>query len=147
MPFDANLTLINGVTMVQATAGTFAVPTTTSEDSTSKAKVVDLGASILSGSPEGTPLGGLSVALICTTSADTGNLVAYIEACDDVAFGSGNVTIGTFEDGSIAYTEAPFCFVIRVQTEMRYIRANLTPDAGTWTNIHVVVGTHHLERL
>lgn len=144
MVFDNNLTLINGVVM---TTGTHAPATTTSEDGTSKAKIVDLGASILSGSPEGTGVNGISIALICTTSADSGNLVAYIEASDSSTFGTGNVTIGTFEDGSIANTEAPFHFIIRVQTERRYIRANLTVDGGTWTTIWVVVGTHHLERL
>ena len=147
MVFDNNLTLINGVVMVQATAGTYAVPVLTTENATSKAKVIDLGASILTGSPEGTGVNGVSVALICTTSATSGNLVAYIQASDSYSVWTSAVTIGTFEDGSIASTEAPFSFVIRVQTEMRYIRANLTPDAGTWTTIWVVVGTHHLERL
>ena len=147
MPFDANLTLINGVVMIQGTANTYTAPTATSEDSNSKAKVVDLGASILSGSPEGTGVNGISCALVCTASATSGNLVAYMQACDAVGFGSNTAIIGYWEDSSIASTEAPFHFIIRVFTEMRYIRAVLVPDAGTWTNIHVVVGTHHLERL
>ena len=146
MAFDANLTLINGVVMAFATAGTYAVPVLTTENATSKAKVVDLGDALLTG-PDGTGVNGLSVALICTTSATSGNLVAYIQASDSYSVWTSAVTIGTFEDGSIASTEAPFTFVIRVQTEMRYIRANLAPDAGTWTTVWVVVGTHHLERL
>lgn len=141
MPFDNNLTLVNGVVLTTET-GTPA--TTASEDSTSKAKAIDLGDSILT-SPEGTPLGGLSVTLICTTSADSGDLTPYIEACDSV--GGTYVRIGTFEDGSISYSEAPFTFVIRVHTEMRFIRANCQVDGGTWTKVYVVVGTHHLERL
>lgn len=142
MPFDANLTLINGVAM---TSSADTPATTTDENETSKAKVVDLGASILSGSPEGTGVNGISVALICTTSSGSGNLVGYIEASDTVD--SSYVKIGTFENASISSGLTPFHYVIRVFTEMRYIRANFTAAGGTWTNIHVVVGTHHLERL
>ena len=144
MVFDANLTMINGVVM---TTTTDAVAVTTSEHATNKCKIVDLGASIITGSPEGTGVNGISVALICTVSATSGNLVPLIQASDSSTFASGIVTIGTFEDGSIASTEAPFHFVIRVFTEMRYIRASMTVDAGTWTTIWVVAGTHHLERL
>lgn len=144
MPFDANLTLINGVVLAD---GTDTAASTTSEDPTSKAKVIDLGASLIGGAgPEGTPPGGLSVALICTTSSGTGNMtLCRVEASDTVD--SGYVTIGTFESGTIASTSTPFCYVIRVHTEMRFIRANLTAAAGSWTYVHVVVGSHHLERL
>lgn len=144
MPFDNNLTLINPVAMTTASD---TPATTTTEDSTSKAKIVDLGASILSGSPEGTGVNGIACALICTVSATAGALVAYMQASDSSTFATGNITLGYWEDGSIAYTEAPFHFIIRVFTEMRYIRANLTVSGGTWTNIQVVVGTHPLERL
>lgn len=152
MPFDNNLTLINGVAM---TTTLDAVPTSTSYPTgapLTRARVIDLGASILTGSPEGTGLNGISVALVCT-AAVTGShtLVAYIQASDSASVWTDGVTIGTFEYSTgitpIANSLAPFHYVIRVQTEMRYIRAHCTVSGGTWDTIWVVVGTHHLERL
>lgn len=149
MPFDNNLTLINGVVL---TTTTDAVATTTSYHATNRCRILDLGASIISGSPEGTGVNGISVALICTTTADAGTLAAYIQASDSSTFtGTDAVTIGTFEGSTttgISYTLVPFHYVIRVQTEKRYIRAHLTlSESATWTTVWVVVGTHHLERL
>lgn len=152
MPFDNNLTLINGVAM---TTTLDAVATSTSYPTTApltRARVIDLGASILTGSPEGTGVNGLSVALVCTAAVTAGSILdAYIEASDSASVWTDGVIIGTFEYSTgatpIASALAPFHYVIRVHTEMRYIRANLTVDGGVWTYIWVVVGTHHLERL
>ena len=151
MVFDNNLTLINGVIM---TTTLDAVATSTSYPTTApltRARVIDLGASIISGSPEGTGVNGIACSLVCTTSATAGTMVAYIEASDSASVWTDGVVIGTFEYSTmatpIAYTLAPFTYVIRVQTEMRYIRANITVSDGTWTTVWVVVGTHPLERL
>ncbi len=152
MPFDNNLTLINGVAL---TTTLDAVATSTSYPTSApltRAKVVDLGASILTGSPEGTGLNGISIALICTAAVSGSHtLVAYIQASDVAGTWTDGVTIGTLEYSTgatpIASSLAPFHYVIRVQTELRYIRANLEVSGGIWNATWVVVGTHHLERL
>lgn len=158
MPFDNNLTLVNGV-VLSTTLHT--PPTSTTYPASApltRARVIDFGAahptaSGASGaSPEGTGVNGISIALICTTSVSgTDTLVAYIEASDSSSVWTDAVVIGTFEYSTgttaIASSLVPFHYVIRCQTEMRYIRANLTVTAEDWTTVWVVVGTHHLERL
>lgn len=148
MPFDNNLTLINGVVL---TTTTDAPAVSTTYHPTNRCRIVDLGASIITGSPEGTGLNGISCALVCT-QAVTGShtLEAYMMASDSPTFATNNITIGVWEYSTftaIASSLAPFHYVIRCQTELRYIKANLTVSGGSWDTIWVVVGTHHLERL
>ena len=149
MPFDNNLTLIDGVALTTTLDG---APTSTSyptaPSALTRARCIDLGAPIISGSPGGTGVNGISCALVCTTSSGAATLSVHrMEACATV--NGTYITIGTWETSSaIAASATPFHYVIRVQTELRFIRAHLTTSTSTaWTLIWVVVGTHHLERL
>lgn len=126
--FDYNMILLDG--SVDLTAATDTAPSSTTRDSSTGAAVIDLGVG-------GTPVGGLTAALICVDSANgaTDTLTAFIEASDVASFGSDVHELGKFDKlatskGVIVGSEVPDNFLVHFTTHKRYVRLNATVGAS-----------------
>ena len=141
--FDDSLILIDGTINLIATTDTPAISTTV--DAATGAKVIDLG-------PGGTPSNGLAAVLILPTAAVAGStLTGFIESSDteDMTgtttgiselgrFGVASATKGVILAAEVVASTIPVIVVMRIATEKRYVRANLTVNTGDSYNFYKV---------
>ena len=134
--FDYNMILIDGTINLTATTDTPAIAT--DRDAATGAAVIDLG-------PGGTPSNGLAAVLILPTAAvASSTLTGFIEASDTVdmtgtttgiselgKFGVASATKGVILAEEVVASTIPVIVVMRIATEKRYIRANLTVNNTT----------------
>ena len=141
--FDYNMILIDGTVDLTGNTDTPAISTT--RDATYGSAVIDLGSG-------GTPVSGLAVVLILPTAAVAlSTLTGFIEASDTVdmtgtttgiselgKFGVASATKGVILAAEVIASTIPVIVVMRIATEKRYVRANLTVNGTTEYNFYKV---------
>jgi len=141
--FDYNLILIDGTINLTGNTDTPAISTT--RDATFGSAVIDLGSG-------GTPSNGLAAVLILPTAAvASSTLTGFIESSDTLdmtgtttgiselgKFGIASATKGVIIAAEVLATTVPLFVILRVATEKRYIRANLTVNGTTEYNFYKV---------
>jgi len=141
--FDYNLILIDGTINMTGSTDTPAISTT--RLSTTGAAVIDLGEG-------GTPVSGLACVLVLPTAAvASSTLTGFVEASDteDMTgtttgiselgkFGVASATKGVILAAEVVAATIPVIVVMRIATEKRYVRVNLTVNGTTEYNFYKV---------
>jgi len=129
MPFDANLVLLDG--SIDITAALDTPPVSTTVDTATGAKVVDL---------KGTGIRGLAAVLVFADSAvaNADTFTAFLEVSDTENMTTetndvhelGKFDIAAEDKGVILGSEVPAVVILRFATKKRYIRLNATVGAS-----------------